>query len=215
MDPPVPSSLVEAWLSLLDNERVSDVVFQLGEECIHAQKSLLSARCSYFEALFTNGMRESQEVGLGEDSDDKGNVQLTIPKKMVVQVTDFSYDTFYAMLAYLYSNRLNFADYPTVTERDLFKIADKYGLIELKSAMQECILDNLSCDNVTRELFEFGYQYDTLRKACLDFVGRNFAEVRRAEASFVRVLAKEQEHEEFVKLMSEIISIAPVGGLSG
>ena len=71
-------------ISMLENGTFADVTFVLGESKIKAHKCILASRCSFFESMFTVGMRESQES--------------------IITVQDISAFTFKKLLEFIYSD---------------------------------------------------------------------------------------------------------------
>jgi hypothetical protein len=71
-------------LNMLDSENFADVTFILGETKLKAHKCILAARSSFFENMFSVGMREAQES--------------------VISVQDINLPTFKKILEFIYSD---------------------------------------------------------------------------------------------------------------
>jgi len=101
---------------------MTDVEFLVGEETFGAHRSLLSTRSPVFAAMFASGMKE---VSTGQ-----------------VRIEDVDPTTFQHFLKFLYIGMVE----PSSVDRDLFVVADKYGvetLMELcrRSATKTVELD--------------------------------------------------------------------------
>jgi len=48
-------------VGMLDNENFADVTFVVGDTKLRAHKCILASRSSFFESMFSVGMREAQE----------------------------------------------------------------------------------------------------------------------------------------------------------
>ena len=55
------NNLINNMRKLINNSTFADVVFSVEGKQIYAHKAILSAQCEHFRAMFTNGMRESQQ----------------------------------------------------------------------------------------------------------------------------------------------------------
>lgn len=189
MDPAVPKVLADAWQAVFEMQYDNAmVILEVENKCIYVHKTFLSERSHYFKKLFFSGMLES--------------------KQDIVLIKDCTFDTFYVLLIYLYSNRLLLQPYPAVTDETLFKIADRYDITDLVLVMQQRIVDKLTPDSVVGLLFEYGYLYDRLFDACLKFIGNNLIAVWQAENSFLYVLEKQKDHVQFARIVYSIVSVA-------
>ncbi|RUS23807.1 BTB/POZ protein [Jimgerdemannia flammicorona] len=190
-----PTALADSVAStFLGNKEHGDVIFRLGTRELHAHRGFLSARSEYFSALFNSGMRETRD--------------LTADDRMVVTVTDFSYDEFFVMMRYLHTGSLNFLAGPDVSAASLFKISDKYNVQGLRDAMEDCIVDNMDVGNVVATLFDFAHRFPTLRQTCLDFIAEHFDEVRKT-GLIEKVEWSVENYRDYAELMNEIVKIAP------
>ncbi|RUS26886.1 hypothetical protein BC938DRAFT_483992 [Jimgerdemannia flammicorona] len=125
-------------------------------------------------------------------------------QRAVIEVTDFGYDVFFAMLKYLYTGSFDFRGCPNVDATNLLKVADKYNVQELKDAMEICIVDALTIDTVVEILFGFAHAYPLLRKACLAFIGDKFEEVMKTGA-ISKVEWNDSNWQDHAELMNEIL----------
>lgn len=187
--------LADALVTLLNNRQCTDVIFRIQPEKkkIYANKSVIAARSQYFTALFTSGMQET--INKEEDG------------KLVVTVTDFTYKVFYAMLQYLYTDSLDF-NCTGVTAGELYEISDKYNIEGLRDAMEESIIEGLNAETVIEVFFGFGHRHSLIRKACLEYIQKNFGEVRKA-GGIQKLEWTEENFQCYSELMNEIVNIAP------
>jgi len=120
---PVDSAWSKHLWAAAVNRKMTDVEFLVGEETFGAHRSLLSARSPVFAAMFASGMKE---VSTGQ-----------------VRIEDVDPTTFIHFLKFLYIGMVE----PSSVDRDLFVVADKYGvetLMELcrRSATKTVELDD-------------------------------------------------------------------------
>ncbi|CAG8473923.1 3483_t:CDS:2 [Funneliformis caledonium] len=121
----------------------------------------------------------------------------------VVNITDCDAPTFYALLHYLYTNEIVLSE-PSGTPRvtslvNLFRLADKYQIIDLRQRALARIYKELAISNVAEVLFSLGHQWPDLKKVCMDYIMKHFATVRDTEG-FNKVM----EHPESYTGFSEI-----------
>ncbi|CAG8505455.1 3107_t:CDS:2 [Acaulospora colombiana] len=79
----------------------------------------------------------------------------SIPKKYTVTISDFHPDTFKSMLRFLYTDHIDF--YPLSSHRrplDIFKIADKYLITELRDRAKTKIFKDLTPKSAIEMLFD-------------------------------------------------------------
>jgi len=115
---------------LFETGRDTDVTFLVQEETFKAHKTLLSFRSPYFKSMFDSKMTEAQTSE--------------------INVTDVSPEVFKEMLHFIYSEYL--PEYSEETTLELFSTADKYGIDDLKSLCQRCLLEHLGPQNVIEVL---------------------------------------------------------------
>ncbi|RUP42771.1 BTB/POZ protein [Jimgerdemannia flammicorona] len=190
--PTLPLNATLNLAPLLDDKDSANVEIHVENRTIHAHQSLLVSRSHYFAALFGSGMRETAAH----------------PKtgRAAVTITDFPHHVVLAMLRYLYAGTLDFD--PPVTLRELFTVADKYDVRDLRNAAHDGIVANLSPRNVLPQLFKFAHRYTSLKRACLDFVRDRFIEIRKCGA-FEAIVEQAHEFDEFAALMGEIVRVIP------
>jgi len=128
---------------------------------IYAHKAILSAQCEHFRAMFTSGMKESNQ---GQ-----------------IEVKDWSYNSYLLMVEYLYSGSIsNFS--PKVAS-DLLGLADAYMLEGLKYHCENTLMHNVDNDNVCNLLIEANkYSSIELKKFCIGYLIKNFSDVSSTKA---------------------------------
>ena len=114
---------------LLNDNKFSDVILNVGGEKIHAHKNILAIKSAVFATMFEHDMAEKEQN--------------------VVEIKDISSNVLKEMLRYIYVGRVN-----NIIEiaSDLLVAADKYLLANLKNMCQETLCDNLSHSNVIKYL---------------------------------------------------------------
>jgi hypothetical protein len=148
--------------SLLDTGLHSDVTFTFSNDSrtIAAHKAILSARSQYFEAMFRVG-------GMIESFQD----EIAIPHT--------SYDTFYMVLEFIYSNDLDasrLATYSTDQWIDLLIVSNEYLLEELRVCSELELRGKIDLENVGRLLLlASGHNAAQLKIACFEFIAMHKA----------------------------------------
>jgi len=104
----------QIWAAAV-NRKMTDVEFLVGEEAFGAHRSLISARSPVFAAMFESGMKEA-ETGL-------------------VRIEDVDPITFQYFLKFLYTGMFE----PSTKNRELFAVADKYGVETLMELCRPAI----------------------------------------------------------------------------
>ena len=155
-------SLVQDMLSLLKDEKTSDVVFEAGDETIRAHKTVLQARSAYFRNFFASDAY-------------KGRI-------CTIQVERISGATFRKVLRYFYSNS---AGEMTAKEAiEVLYLADMYQMKELKNICQQRIIPELSGKNALSLLTHAKKtNADNLKKCTLECILRNHEEFRESISS--------------------------------
>lgn len=121
----VDGNMSLALAKMFEDETLKDVTFFVGNEKLMAHKSLIVARCEYFERMLM--LHDTQEKRTGE-----------------VTITDAPMTVFRAFVKYLYTNRID-----TIKELadELLMLADKYDVGCLKDTCERHLCDNLDRDN--------------------------------------------------------------------
>lgn len=137
---------------LLRDSAFADVVFLLGEERVPAHRAILSARSAHFRAMFSSGMRESQEEE--------------------VRIPSIRPHIFRAMLEYIYTDTVEITADIAI---ELYEAADLYALDSLKNRCEHVLERQISVDNAAALLQvsdELGAT--ALKDICVTFIVRHF-----------------------------------------
>lgn len=165
---------------LLFSGMLSDFVVKVGEKEFKVHKSILAVQSSVFEAMFSSDLEENRSG------------QLTI--------TDFSISAIEDFLQFLYTGVVK--DYINGTE--LFTLACKYDVPDLKEICENIILENVD-DSNAMEILNLGHLYcsKNLKRAA-------FTEIEALvgldiEESFIDNPQKLQELVDAVKKLNSLM----------
>lgn len=124
-----PSTLRDDLRRLVDREDVveGEIVFEVEGRSLRVSKAVLSVRCCHFRAMFTSGMRESNES--------------------LVRVPHVSYNVFRGLIDYLVTDQLS-ATLSTEAVLDLMMLANAYGVLRLEQLCELYLSARLSEHNV-------------------------------------------------------------------
>lgn len=118
------------------SKKNTDVSIEVKGKKFSAHKCILGARSPVLAAMFENDMTEK--------------------KTGIVNIVDCEPTAFYTFLLYLYSGELSFSKCHVF---DMYKIADKYDVPELKLICVDFMIRRLSVLNVC-ETFVFAHKYN-------------------------------------------------------
>ncbi|KAJ6623630.1 hypothetical protein B0H10DRAFT_776067 [Mycena sp. CBHHK59/15] len=114
------------------------------------------------------------------------------PRRMgrVVILRDTAFNTWNALLYYLYTHKIRFtagprlrnlsvrSKIPECSPKSMYRLADKLGLDDLKARSLSSIKACLSRENIVREAFaSFTSMYPEVQDITVEFLIKNFAEV--------------------------------------
>lgn len=157
----VSTSYPEDMANMVNNADYSDVQFILeGNQTIHAHRSILAVRCTYFAAMFRSGMRESFE------------------KKVTIPITP--YVVFMALMEFIYTDRiLNLSPMLAV---ELFVAADLYQMDRLQGVCTYVVENEISVDNAAN-LLNAAVELNALSlyTICMTFIVQHMGPVARSE----------------------------------
>lgn len=85
-NPVIRNPLVDDFKTLLNNQELSDVTFLVEGKTLFAHRILLMARCEPLDRMVNGPMREGIDT--------------------VITIEDTSYECFYALLEYLYTEQV-------------------------------------------------------------------------------------------------------------
>ncbi|KAJ3131260.1 hypothetical protein HK100_006576 [Physocladia obscura] len=145
-----------AFRTLLSTASVSDVKFVVDGREIFAQKCILSSLSDFFSAMFSGPWAESSETGI-----------------TVIEIVDFPFNTFHAMLNYLYLEELD--SEATLTDLGLLHVcADKYQILDLVALTSRLITTLMSPSNISannESLYSlarafFVHNFNSIKRTC-------------------------------------------------
>jgi leucine-zipper-like transcriptional regulator 1 len=119
-----PSVLINDLRSFVNDEKLSDITFIVEDEPIYAHKLMLM-RCSYFQALFSGHMRES-------------NMD-------TIRIEQIRYPIFLGILEYLYTDQLS--SMPFHAAMEYFEAADLFCIPRLKTMCEKRMLQHITIDS--------------------------------------------------------------------
>ncbi|XP_054719908.1 speckle-type POZ protein-like [Uloborus diversus] len=106
--------------------RFSDVTLRLGDKDFPAHKVILANRSKVFEAMFNSDMKENQEN--------------------IVELVEMNLSTAQDMLKYIYTGSVQVVDMDRAI--NLYTVADRYDLQELKEWCKAFMLEHITSDYV-------------------------------------------------------------------
>jgi len=142
-------SLEDDMNNLLNNEKYSDVSFEVEGKKIFAHRNILAIRSNYFANLFDSGMRESTNN--------------------VIKMDDTaSHAAVYTLLQYLYTGKVNVS---ADTAFEVMKLAEGYLLERLKFLCEEIVIQAIDIESAPSLLMEAEhYACTQLKLYCIEFI---------------------------------------------
>ncbi|CAG8524002.1 8170_t:CDS:2 [Acaulospora morrowiae] len=214
-----PSDLRDAWSSQLDNPLNADVHFNINGHSLYASSIILSKRSTYFENMFQG---EWVEVKMENNfypestvepvpSENEGNAVVTTTPvtsafKFNIDVTDYSVEIFRNMLVFLYTDTVPFKEGANQLENavEIYSIADKYLISELRRRALQKIWECLTDDNAAEILFTFGSQWPDLKETVMEYVVTRFKSVRKTEG-YLRIEKNNMEYPGASAVYAELL----------
>ncbi|KAG9285191.1 hypothetical protein G9A89_004406 [Geosiphon pyriformis] len=125
-----------------------------------------------------------------------------------IDVTDFHHTTFLEMLKFLYTNKVTFNNLPEshTSSFEMFRVADKYLIEDLRQRAKTRIFDELSISNAAETLFGTDWTYPELKDHILKFLVKHFREVRTTEG-FKNITANSVNYPTFHEVFTEILEL--------
>jgi RCC1 and BTB domain-containing protein len=124
---------LETMLKLFNNPQYSDLKFKIEDKHIYVHKCILGINCKYFESKLTDSSR-----AMRESTENKRNTG-------EIEITEYSYDVFYAFLRYLYTDCI---EIEAEKAMDLFVLANDYKEEKLKLKCIDIIKTNITIENI-------------------------------------------------------------------
>ena len=117
---------------LLESESHADIQFVIKGQRVAAHTAIIAASSPVFSAMLEEGkFKEAQAK--------------------TVHIEDIEVEVFHQLLNYLYTGEAPQLKKPDITE-PLFLAADKYGVSQLKSECEVCLISNLTVENAIHHL---------------------------------------------------------------
>uniref|UniRef100_A0ACD5ZII4 Uncharacterized protein n=1 Tax=Avena sativa TaxID=4498 RepID=A0ACD5ZII4_AVESA len=150
-----PCDLRQHLSELLETEKGSDVVFEVGGQTVAAHRCVLAARSSVFSAELFGPMKEGSAAGV------------------VVRIEDMDAGVFKALLHFAYTGSL--PETPKEDEDVMFQhllvAADRYGLERLKLICEEKLCEYINVGSAATILaLAEQHHCKGLKKACFNFL---------------------------------------------
>lgn len=151
------TTIIKDFRSLVNNEILSDITFIVENQPIYAHKLMLM-RCSYFQALFSGHMRES-------------NMD-------TIRIEQVRYPIFLGILEYLYTDQLN--NIPFNSAMEYFEAADLFCIPRLKIMCEKRMLNNITFDNAASIFHAADVHSATiLRQKAKKYILNNFEDISK------------------------------------
>ncbi|CAG8568009.1 11124_t:CDS:2 [Gigaspora margarita] len=132
-------------------------------------------------------------------------------KKYQINVPDIHQETFMELLRFLYTNYVEF-DSNSLHRRpiDIFIVADKYLVIELRQIAKSKIFNELTVDNAAEFLFGVVWQWSDLKSDVMKYVASEFQKVRKTDG-FKRIFRNSTDYPAGMEIMSELLKLLVPG----
>ncbi|RIA93411.1 BTB/POZ protein [Glomus cerebriforme] len=199
---PESKDIIETWARQLNVPENSDVLFNVKDGIVYANKSILSQRSEYFYGFFNSGWAEisnkqRKQVKHGANSDSTN----TFDKFIIIDVPDISKVLFLEMLRYLYTDEVRFN---LVSAIEIFRIADKYLLTKLCQKARVEIFRKLNCKNAMSILFNEAWKWNELKDDIINFIVNNFQKVKDT-SEYKKLSAEHKGHPAGIEIFQEIL----------
>ncbi|KAG9304820.1 hypothetical protein G9A89_016850 [Geosiphon pyriformis] len=212
----IPEDLLDAWTEQVDNPETSDIRFNINGHFIYANSAVISRRSKYFAYMLEGEWsrpRPGSRASIRSEHSVRFNESLTNSRsrfKYTVDVSEFHHETFLEMLRFLYTDQISFDDEKEChkTPFDIFAIADKYFIGDLRQRAKMEIWENLHMDNAAEILFEEACKWGDLKEEVLKYFVENFARVKETDG-FKNILLNPREYPMFSEVWLEIMQLVP------
>lgn len=147
------NNLADELLTLLEDEKFSDITIVVGENEIRAHKNILAARSSVFASL----LMDNDTVSNNDNSN------------YVIEITDVKPKIFRKLLQYIYTDKIDGID--GTIAKELLVAAIKYDVKRLEVICEDIVFNIMSIDNVI-EILDIADQYyrPILKSQAMKFV---------------------------------------------
>jgi RCC1 and BTB domain-containing protein len=158
---------IEEMLKLFNNPLNSDLKFKIEDKHIFVNKLIIETNSKYFESKFKENTKASNE-----------SIENKVIK--VIEITEYSYDVYYAFLKYIYTDCI---DIKTEKAMDLLVLANNHNEECLKKDCIEFIKNALTVKNVCYLYCDsIKYKFVELENICLEFAKNKMKQIYKTEA---------------------------------
>ncbi|CAG8619634.1 2105_t:CDS:2, partial [Paraglomus occultum] len=128
--------------------------------------------------------------------------------KYVIDVTDFHHVTFLEMLKFLYTDKVNFdrREDSHKNSLDLFSIADKYLVTDLRQRAKAKLCRDLNDNNAAELLFSAAWKWPDLKDVVMTYVVENFSRVRRS-SGFKNIQRNSDAYPRSSEVLMELLGL--------
>ncbi|XP_033737306.1 kelch-like protein 24 [Pecten maximus] len=155
----VKDTLMRGIQEYYDTNRYTDVIVQVGDQSFHCHRIVLSAVSKFFDAMYSSGMKESQE--------DR------------ICLKDITPSVFKLVISFIYKDAEVLTEH---TAEDLFKTS---SLLQIDSLLEKCevFLENKMNEENCLGIWKLAraYHSKSLEAKCWEFIQKHFEEVRLNE----------------------------------
>ncbi|XP_062715283.1 speckle-type POZ protein [Aedes albopictus] len=150
----IPPDVYLNKLSLLEDQKFTDVILVCGKDKFKVHKAILVAHSSVFRAMFNSDMKESSTNR--------------------VEIDDLDYEVVEQMLHFIYTDK---APKVHLMADRLLGAADKYDLVGLKIVCEQALCEQLSVENAL-QMLAFANRHNTklLASQAKTFLAKNIEE---------------------------------------
>jgi RCC1 and BTB domain-containing protein len=150
-------------LKLFNNPKYSDLIFKIEDKHIYVQKCILENNCKYFKSKFKESTR-----AIRESTENK-------TRNSVIEITEYSYDVYYAFLKYLYTDSIKIK---VEKAMDLLVLANDYKEEELKLKCVDIIKNNITLENIcSLYCSSVKYNLSELEEFCFNFAATKMSQI--------------------------------------
>ncbi|GES79754.1 BTB/POZ protein [Rhizophagus clarus] len=158
-----------------------------------------------------------KSVDMEDNSEEMNEEKLKQQIKHRIYITDYKPFSFAKILCYLYTNQIDWTNNNNNNSMDestdndisstieIYCIADRYLLTDLRQRAKNRIFEELTVNNVAEIMFRLVPKYEDLKEPILSFMAENFEEVCNSKG-FKDVLANPNDYTYYNQIMSEVLS---------
>eukprot|EP01006_Ploeotia_vitrea_P026084 TRINITY_DN59058_c0_g1_i1.p1 TRINITY_DN59058_c0_g1~~TRINITY_DN59058_c0_g1_i1.p1 ORF type:complete len:477 (+),score=36.92 TRINITY_DN59058_c0_g1_i1:43-1473(+) len=164
--------LVEDYKKLLDNVALADVVFNVGEKQIYANKAILAIRSKHFSKWLIDDAPAAKAPS--------SPAAAVTSQPLDIKVADnVEYLAFKVVLEYLYTNAIP-SDLTPTTLLNVLVLAQEYGIDALKTTCENTITESTDSANVIALLIAAHVNSQSeIKEMAMDFIKRHMDQVKQ------------------------------------